>query len=121
MKHLKKGRKFGRVKNQREALVEILLGNLIIREKIKTTEAKAKEIKSMIDQIINKAKKTQDAARKVAIIRDLRKKLSQPAVAKLSGDFIKRFEKRGSGYTRILKLEPRKSDSARMAIIEFVD
>ena len=120
MKHLKKVRKFGRVKNQREAMINILLGNLILNEKIRTTEAKAKEIKGMIDKILNKAKKAKDQEKKVAVIRDLQKTLSKAAVKKLSGEFLEKFSKRSSGYARVIKLEPRKSDSARLAIIEFV-
>ncbi|MFC1638213.1 bL17 family ribosomal protein [Patescibacteria group bacterium] len=57
MNHKKVGRKFGRVKKQREAMFNTLLGSLIMREKITTTEAKAKEAKSLIDRIVNKAKK----------------------------------------------------------------
>ena len=121
MKHQKKGRKFGRVKNQRKALLGGLLSNLIMKEKIETTEAKAKEIKSLIDQIINKAKKAnQESARKVAILRDLRNALPLQAVKKISGTFLEKFEKRNSGYVRVIKLARRKSDAARMAIIEFV-
>ena len=121
MKHKRIGRKFGRVRRQRKALMSILLGNLILEEKIKTTEEKAKEVKSVIDQIINKAKVARkDEAKKIAIIRGLRKDLSSVVVKKLSGDFVERFENRKSGYSRVIKLEPRKSDSAKMAVIEFV-
>jgi large subunit ribosomal protein L17 len=97
----------------------MLLSGLILHEKMKTTEAKAKETKDLIDRVINKAKKATDA-NKVAVLRDLRRTLPQVAVKKLSGDFVKKFEKRNSGYTRIIKLPARKSDGAKMAIIEFV-
>lgn len=121
MKHLVKGRKFSRIKKQRTALLKTLLGSLIVKEKITTTEAKAKEMKSLVDKIITKAKKIKaDDAKKVAIIRDLRKELPLVAVTKLSGDFAKRFESRKSGFTRVIKLGQRKSDSAEMAVIEFV-
>lgn len=121
MKHQKKGRKFSRVKKQRQALFQGLLSNLIMKEKIGTTEAKAKEVKGFIDQIINKAKKAnQESAQKVAILRDLRNALPQQAVKKLSGTFLEKFEGRNSGYARVIKLAKRKSDAARMAIIEFV-
>jgi large subunit ribosomal protein L17 len=119
MRHQKAGRKFDRVRKQRKALKSMLLSSLILHEKIKTTEAKAKETKDLIDKVINKAKKATDA-NKVAVLRDLRKKLPQIAVKKLSGDFLKKFEKRNSGYTRIIKLPARKSDGSKMAIIEFV-
>jgi large subunit ribosomal protein L17 len=121
MKHKKVGRKFGRVRSQRKALLRTLLGSLMMNEKIKTTEAKAKEIKSIIDPIINKAKVAKkDSAKKVAILRDLRISIPVMAVRKLSGSFCEKFEARNSGYTRVVKLPPRKSDSAKMAVIEFV-
>ena len=84
-----------------------------------TTEAKAKEIKGMIDKIINKMKKSNDD-NKVAVIRDLRKTISLVSIKKLSGDLMKRFEGRKSGYTRVSKLGRRNGDSAKMAVIEFV-
>ena len=89
MKHQKKGRKFGRVKNQREALLRGLLNNLIMKEKIETTEAKAKEVKGLIDQLINKAKKAnKESAQKVAVLRDLRNVLPLQAVKKLGGEIL---------------------------------
>lgn len=120
MQHQKKGRKLGRVKNQREAMFRTLLGSLIMAEKIETTEAKAKEIKSMIDRIISKAKQTQDNSKKVSVTRDLRNRIPAQAVKKITGEFLNKFSARNSGYTRIVKLGQRKSDSARVAIIEFV-
>ena len=121
MKHLVKGRKFSRVRKVRKALLKTLLGSLIMKEKITTTEAKAKEIKPMIDKIITKVKKvSKDETKKVAIIRELRKELPLMAVKKLSGDFSKKFSDRSSGYTRIIKITQRKSDGAKMAVIEFV-
>jgi len=120
MRHQKSGRKLGRVKSQRKALFKTMLGSLIMKEKIETTEAKAKELKSKIDRIINKAKKIQAAEKKLSATRDLSSSLPKMAVLKLSGDFISKFEKRNSGYARIIKLAPRKSDGARLAIIEFV-
>jgi large subunit ribosomal protein L17 len=122
MKHLVKGRKFSRVKKVRTALIKTLLGSFIMKEKITTTEAKAKEIKPIIDKIITKAKKisTSNEEKKVAIVRDLRKELPLMAVKKLSGEFAGKFSTRTSGYTRILKIAQRKSDGAKMAVIEFV-
>ncbi|MFA5777768.1 MAG: 50S ribosomal protein L17 [Parcubacteria group bacterium] len=119
MKHQKSGRKFSRIRKQRRALVKSLVESLIIKEKMTTTEAKAKELKGIVDKIINKAKKIDDSS-KVAVIRDLSKKISSKSVKKLSGDLIKRFEGRKSGYTRVSKLGRRKGDSAKMAVIEFV-
>lgn len=121
MKHLQKGRKLGRVKNQRTALFRTMLGSLIMKEKIKTTEAKAKEMKAKIDRIINRAKLSKDEAKVVAIKRDLRTKIPLMAVKKITGGFLDKFSDRTSGYTRIIKLAPRKGDAAKIAVIEFVD
>lgn len=121
MKHLQKGRKLGRVRNQRTALFRTMLGSLIMQEKIKTTEAKAKELKAMIDKIINRAKLTKNEEKKVAVLRELRTKIPAMAVKKITGEFLDKFSKRGSGYTRIIKLAPRKGDAAKIAIIEFVN
>lgn len=120
MKHLQKGRKFGRVKNQREALLKTLLGSLIMKEKIETTEAKAKELKIMIDPIINRAKQSKVATKKVSVIRALSNQLPAMAVKKITGEFLERFAKRESGYTRVIKISLRQSDSAKIAVIEFV-
>lgn len=120
MKHQKKGRKFGRVRKQRKSLLKILLGNLILCEKIKTTQAKAKEIKGEIDILINRAKKGKNSSGKISVTRHLKSKISAVAVDKLQSDFLERFSERTSGYTRIAKLSPRQSDGAKVAIIEFV-
>jgi len=121
MRHQKHGRKFGRVRNQRKALLKTMLGSLVMHEKIETTEAKAKELKSKIDRIINKAKKTKKAESKVAIIRDLRNSIPLMAVNKITNeDFIKKVDGRNSGYARVIKLPRRKGDGARMAVIELV-
>jgi len=120
MKHLKKIREFNRVRKQRKALMKTMLGSLIMREKISTTEAKAKELKKEIDRVINNAKKMKDNSQKVSAIRHLKKSIPQMAIKKLSGDFIEKLASRFSGYTRVIKTGPRKSDNASMAIIEFV-
>lgn len=121
MKHRHSGRVLGRVRNQRNALIKTLLGSLVMYERITTTEAKAKEIKNFIDQVINKAKLARaDSTRRVAKIRELQREIPAMATKKLLGDFSNRFENRKSGYVRVIKLDPRKSDSAHMAVIEFV-
>jgi large subunit ribosomal protein L17 len=122
MKHRKTGRILGRVRNQRRALLKTLLGSLIVRERITTTEAKAKEMKNFVDQLINKAKKARNNEhQRLAMIRLLSQQLPQVALQKLTiGDFIQKFEGRESGYVRVVKLGARQGDGARMAIIEFV-
>lgn len=120
MRHQKKGRKLGRIRKQRRALLKTMLGSLVMNEKILTTEAKAKELKNHVDPMVNDAKKIQDEKKKIAAIRKLQKHVPQIAINKLKGDFIKRFENRGSGYSRVVSIERRKGDGSKMAIIEFV-
>lgn len=120
MRHLNKGRELGRVRNQRKALFQTMLGSLIMREKIQTTEAKAKELKGRIDRIVNKAKKINEKGDKVSVMREISKYIPQMACKKITGEFLKKFEDRKSGYTRIIKIPRRKSDGAKVAVIEFV-
>ena len=117
MKHCKTGRQFGRVRSQRKALMNSLLSNLIIHGRIKTTEAKAKETKNLIDRVITKAKRSD---KRMEIIRKLEGTLSKQALESLVENLSK-FDGRNSGYARVIKLSPRKSDGARMAIIELID
>lgn len=121
MKHRVAGRTLGRERNQRKALIKTLLGSLVMYERITTTQAKAKEIKDFIDQVVNKAKEARvNKDRKVSLLRQLNQDLPTMAAKKILGDFAERFTSRQSGYVRVVKLEPRKTDGARMAIIEFV-
>ncbi len=121
MRHQKIGRKFGRTRKVRKAMLKTMLGSLIMCERISTTEAKAKELKRLIDPIVNKAKKGRaDEAVRLSMIRELYALLPKMAADKLNSDFSDRFVARTSGYTRVVKLEARKSDAAEVAIIEFV-
>lgn len=118
------GRKLERNRNGRRALVKTLLGSLIIVERIQTTEAKAKEAKSRIDRIINRAreaKNTNDPSKRVATLRELRRILPIIAVKKLSEDeFLHSLGDRKSGYARVVKLPPRRGDGARIALVELI-
>lgn len=117
MRHHNTKRKFGRDKNQRKALLNSLALNLIVREKIKTTEPKAKELRPFIEKLITKAKKGDMATRRVII-----SKLSnrRKEVKKLFEVIAPRYVDKKGGYTRVLKLGVRKSDGAKMALIEFI-
>ena len=117
MRHHNNVRKFGRDKSQKKALLSSLALNLIVREKIKTTEPKAKELRPFIEKLITRAKKGDLATRRVII-----SKLSNrdKEVKKLFEILAPKYAKTKGGYTRILKLGARKSDGAPMAIIEFV-
>jgi len=122
MKHRKTGRTLGRDRNQRRALQKTMLGSLILRGRIETTEAKAKELKDAIDRHVNRAKTaSEDSGRRVSSVRELSKSLPEAAVRHLvSKEFQERLGDRRSGYVRVVKLGSRTGDGARMAVIEFV-
>lgn len=115
MRKLKKGRKFHRETGQRKALLASLAAALFLQEKIKTTEAKAKEVRMFAEKMITRGKEQNLAARKL-----LSARLPSDAAKKLFQDIAPRYKDRKGGYTRITKLGPRESDSASMAIIELV-
>jgi len=115
MRKRKKGRKLNRKRGQRKALLTSLARELFLREKIKTTEAKAKEVAGFAEKQITKAK-----AQTVSARRRLAKNFSKPVVKKLVDEIAPKFKERKGGYTRIIKLGPRNSDGAKMAIIELV-
>lgn len=115
MRHLKKGRKFGRTSGERRAMLEILASQLILRDRIRTGEAKAKELRPFVEKLVTRARSGSLADR-----RALGRVIPPPAASRLIKIVAPRMAARPGGYTRIIKLGPRKSDSARMAIIEFV-
>ncbi len=115
MKHKTKGRKLGRKVNERRALLRSLAVNLFRDEKIKTTEAKAKELRPYAEKIITKGVKGGLANRRLVI-----SKVGAVAAKKVFEKIAPRYKERAGGYIRIVKLPRRKGDAARMAIIEFV-
>jgi large subunit ribosomal protein L17 len=117
MRHHNTKRKFGREKNQRNALMHSLALNLIIKEKIKTTEAKAKELRPFIEKLVTHAKTDTVAKRRLVASKIANRK---GETKKLFEKIAPKYKDRAGGYTRILKLGPRKSDGAEMAYIEFV-
>lgn len=115
MKKNKKGRKLSRKKNQRKALKKGLARALFLKERIKTTEAKAKELRPWAEKCITKAKKGG-----LSNQRYLLRFFDQKAVDKMINELGPRYKDRPGGYTRILKLGLRKSDGAKMALIELI-
>ena len=116
MKNQKKGRTLGRTKDQRKMLARGQASSLILKGRITTTEAKAKELRPFIEKLITKARKNDLSARRIVSSRIDNKK----AVKKLVDEIAPKYETRQGGYTRIIKLPPRKGDAAKMALIEFV-
>ena len=113
-KRIKK-KQLGRVKKQRTALFKSLATGLILNGKIKTTQAKAKTIRPIIEKMVTQAKKNTMAHKRL-----LRAKLSEQAVKKLDGEIAPKYFYRNGGYTRIINLPRRYPDGAKMAIIEFI-
>ncbi len=117
MRHHNTNRKFGRTRNQRNALLSSLALNLILREKIKTTLPKAKETRPLAEKLVTRAKKDNMSSRRFVASRLSN---SDKGVKKLFEKIAPKYADRNGGYTRILKLEIRKSDGAQMARLEFV-
>lgn len=115
MKHLKKGRKFGRKKDQRRILLKNLADSLILKEKITTTEAKAKELRPFVEKLITRSKKTD-----LSSVRYLTRYLTEKARKKITVQIGPRYQEKKGGYTRIIKTVPRKTDGAKRAIIELI-
>jgi len=116
MRHGKRTKILSRKKAPRKALMRSLARSLILYEKIRTTEAKAKALKPLIEKIVYLARNNNLTTRRrlISILRD--KKI----VKKLLEQIGPRYLKRTGGYVRIIKFLPRKTDAAKMALIEFV-
>lgn len=119
MKHHTKQKKLGRVKNQRKALLCSLTEALVDHGQIKTTEAKAKALRPFVEKLITKARGGDDQQVRRMIISRLNGR--KHTAAKLIEEVAPQFADRNGGYTRIVKLPPRKSDGAKEAIIQFVE
>ncbi len=115
-------RKLNRRSDQRKALFRDLVTDLIINEKIETTEMKAKELKRIADKMVTLGKKGDLASRRRAaeFVRFEQANDSQNALQKLFDDIAKRYGSRNGGYTRVYKIGPRRGDATEMAIIEFI-
>jgi len=144
MRHRKDGRQFGRNTSHRRAMFRNLAANLVNHERIVTTDAKAKELRRVTERLITKAKRLgtiaytphkelddQGRAKRLAVSRNLggflprwgveRDGTKRDLVEKVMVELTQRFAERPGGYTRIIKIGPRKGDGAAMSLIEFVD
>jgi large subunit ribosomal protein L17 len=147
MRHRNSGRKFDRNTSSRRAMLRNLAANLVLHERIETTDAKAKELRRVAERLITKARRLGtvaytphaelsevDRARRLAVERQISSYLPRfgtrvekggetvkvDIVEKIFLDLAKRFSGRPGGYTRIIKFGPRRGDGAPMALIEFV-
>ncbi|HCZ1038894.1 TPA: 50S ribosomal protein L17 [Staphylococcus aureus] len=119
-------RKLGRTSDQRKAMLRDLATSLIISERIETTEARAKEVRSVVEKLITLGKKGdlashRNAAKTLRNVEILNEdETTQTALQKLFGEIAERYTERQGGYTRILKQGPRRGDGAESVIIELV-
>ncbi|KAF0207783.1 MAG: 50S ribosomal protein [Actinobacteria bacterium] len=117
MRHAKKGRKLGTDASHTKAMLRGLARALFLNERIKTTEARAKEVRSLVERIISWGKRGDVHSRRLALAEINDREL----VHKIFADIAPRYAERPGGYTRILKLGPRKGDAAPVVILELVD
>lgn len=118
MRHSRKGRKLNRTWSHRKAMLRNMVTTFLDREEIETTDAKAKEVRSLAERLVTLGKRGPDdlAARRQAlkVVRD------RKIVAKLFAELGPRYADRPGGYTRIVKVENRRGDGAPLSIIRFV-
>ena len=115
MNHHKKNRKLGREKKVRSGLIKSLALALLTENKIKTTDAKARELRPFVEKLVSQAKLGTLASRRSLISR-----VGSIGADRLVKVFNPKYEKRAGGYTRITKLPRRLADGSMMSIIEFV-
>ncbi|GIP55783.1 MULTISPECIES: 50S ribosomal protein L17 [Paenibacillus] len=115
--------KLGRDSSARKALFRDLVTDLFLYERIQTTEAKAKEVRSIAEKLITKAKRGDLHARRQVAAYVRRESIDgeTDAIQKLFSELATRYSERPGGYTRIMKLGPRRGDSAPMVYLELVD
>ncbi|KRN27847.1 50S ribosomal protein L17 [Liquorilactobacillus mali] len=124
-------RKLGRTSEHRRAMLRNLTTDLLVNEKIVTTDARAKEVRKSAEKMISLGKKGDLASRRRAaaflmnVVADVKEDgdnvVVQSALQKLFSELAPRFEERNGGYTRILKMDERRGDAAKMVVLELVD
>ena len=115
MRHSNVNRKFGRVRKVRNALMKSLARSLVLDGKIKTTDAKARELRPYVEKMVTQGRSGTVATRRLLIA-----KIGEEGTKKLISDLAPKYATRTGGYTRITKLPGRVSDGSMMAVIEFV-
>lgn len=116
MRHHSNKRKFGREKDQRDALMRSLARNLIRDNRIKTTLAKAKELRPFVEKLVTRAKTGTVASRRLVSSRIH----GAAETKKLFGEVAVKYASRSGGYTRIVRMPNRDLDGSPMALIEFI-
>lgn len=108
------GRQLKRDANERKALFKSLASSLVLKERITTTEAKAKAVRGFVEELVTAVKKRGKR-------NSLALHLTQPAIEKLATSIAPRFFGRAGGYTRIVRTKKRVSDNAQMVLLEWVE
>ena len=124
-------RKLGRDNKHRRSMLANQTKDVIMNEKIVTTETRAKEVRKFVEKMITLGKKGDLASRRRAaafvmnVVADVKEEnddvVVQSALQKLFDDLAPRFAERNGGYTRILKMSERRGDAAKMVVLELVD
>ena len=120
MRHQKKGRKLNRTASHRKALFSNLAASLVIHKKIRTTDAKGKELRTYIDRLVTYAKRGDVHGRRL-IQKRITGKRGKEIANILIHDIAPAYVDRHGGYTRLIKLNNRKNDNAPVSLIEFID
>lgn len=115
MRKLNKGRKLSMKVGPRKQLLKTMANSLFLHGRIKTIESRAKELRPMAEKIITRAKDASIADRRI-----LAQSFNAKMVKKIVDEIAPKYKERQGGYTRIIKLGPRNSDGAKMAIIELI-
>ncbi len=117
MRHQKRGRKLGRTASHRKAMLQNMAASVLLHKQIKTTEAKAKEARKLVERLITYGKKGTTHARRLAfaILRD------KKATTILFDEVAPVYENRQGGYTRLIKLGYRPNDTSKVVLLQLVD
>jgi len=116
MRHLNRIKKLNRTSSHRKAMFSNMLASFINHERIKTTSAKAKELRRVSEKMITRAKENTLHNKRVV----MRRIKDRDAVAKLFNEIAPRYREVNGGYTRVLKLKTRQGDGAEISLIEFL-
>ena len=119
MRHQKQGRKLNRTASHRKALMMNMASSLVLHKRIRTTDAKAKELRSYVERLVTYAKKENLHGRRL-IQQKIPGALGKKVANILIHEIAPEFKDRNGGYTRIIKLGNRKNDNAPVSLIEFV-
>ena len=121
MRHLKRGRKLNRTRSHRLAMLSNMASSLIFYKRIRTTLPKAKTLSPFVERLVTYSKHNDKLHGRRLILSKIIGKNSKQVANVLMNDIGPQYTSRDGGYTRIVKLDNRKNDNAKMCLIEFVD